>query len=110
MALNIKAISAQSRLQPKEPKKEKNPLRSFSKLELLELLAQQERELQKLRTELAEKEAALAERKLKLEKAGSIAEAALALSGVFEAAQQAAELYLESVKSEPSAKEGEENG
>lgn len=43
----------------KTNKKPPNPLRKLSKLQLLELLAQQERELQALRQELAEKEEAL---------------------------------------------------
>lgn len=77
--------------------KEKNPLRGLSRLQLLELLARQEREIQALKAELAEKEAALAERRLVMERAGSIAEAALQLNGVFEAAQRAADQYLASV-------------
>ena len=78
--------------------KEKNPLRNLSKLQLLELLAQQERELQKLRTDLAEKEEALAKREIQIAESGSIAEAALKLNGIFEAAQKAADEYLLSVK------------
>lgn len=80
-----------------------NPLRKLSKLQLLELLAQQERELQVLRKELEEKNAALEDRRIQLEKAGSIAEAALKLNKVFEAAQKAADQYLESVKSAQEA-------
>ena len=76
-----------------------NPLRKLSKLQLLELLAQQERELQALRKEVEEKNAALGDRRIQVEKAGSIAEAALKLNEVFEAAQRAADQYLESVKS-----------
>lgn len=75
-----------------------NPLRKLGKLQLLELLAQQERELQALRKALEEKDAALAERRIQLERAGSIAEAALRLNGVFEAAQRAADQYLESLQ------------
>lgn len=78
-------------------KKKDNPLRSLSKLELLELLAQQERELQALRAQLAERDAQLAERRILLEQSGSIAEAALRLNGIFEAAQRAADQYLESI-------------
>ena len=75
-----------------------NPLKKLSKLQLLELLAQQERELQVLRKSLEEKEAELAERRIQIENAGSIAEAALKLNEVFEAAQRAADQYLESLK------------
>ena len=82
----------------KTNKKPPNPLRKLSKLQLLELLAQQERELQALRKELAEKEEALQNRVLQMEEAGSIAEAALRLNDVFEAAQRAADQYLESLR------------
>lgn len=82
----------------KTNKKPPNPLRKLSKLQLLELLAQQERELQALRQELAEKEEALQNRVLQMEEAGSIAEAALRLNDVFEAAQRAADQYLESLR------------
>ena len=82
----------------KTNKKPPNPLRKLSKLQLLELLAQQERELQALRQELAEKEEALQDRVLQMEEAGSIAEAALRLNDVFEAAQRAADQYLESLR------------
>ena len=76
----------------------KNPLRKLNKLQLLELLAQQERELQALRKELDEKTAALEDRRIQIERAGSIAEASLRLNEVFEAAQRAADQYLESLK------------
>lgn len=79
-------------------KKEQNPLRKLSKLELLELLARQERELRQLREEVARKDAELEQRRILLERSGSIAEAAMQLNGVFEAAQRAADQYLESVK------------
>lgn len=89
--------------------KTKNPLRKLSKLELLELLARQEKELQALREELAEKDAQLAQRRILIERSGSIAEAALQLNEVFEAAQRAADQYLESVKAAaPCTQENEE--
>lgn len=84
-----------------------NPLRKLSKLELLELLAQQERELQTLREELDQKNAELAQRHLLMEQAGSIAEAALRLNGVFEAAQRAADQYLESLQAMAQRRDGE---
>lgn len=84
--------------------KTQNPLRKLNKLQLLELLAQQERELQSLRQQLAEKDAILADRQIRLEEAGSIAEAALKLNDVFEAAQRAADQYLSSIRYLESAK------
>jgi len=75
-----------------------NPLRKMSRLQLLELLALQEKELAVLRAQLEEKNRLLEDRRLAMDEAGSIAEAALKLNGVFEAAQRAAEQYLVSVK------------
>lgn len=43
-------------------------------------------------------EAQLKDRQIEIEKAGSIAEAALALSGIFQAAQSAADQYLENIQ------------
>ncbi len=73
-------------------------LKRMSRGELIEIIAaQKKRELQ-LEQQLKEAEQQLAERNLKISNAGSIAEAALILSGIFEAAQAAADTYLESVK------------
>jgi len=76
----------------------KNPLRKMNRLQLLELLALQEKELAALRAELAEKNALLEDKRLLMKEAGSIAEAALRINEVFEAAQRAADQYLVSVK------------
>ena len=70
-------------------------LRKLSKTELLELLVAQGRENLALRERLEKAEAELAERRLQISDCGSIAEAALKLSGVFEAAQKAVDLYRE---------------
>lgn len=78
--------------------KTKSSLKNLSKLELLELLAEQEREIRNLKQQLEQKDAILQERTLCMEHAGNIAQAALRLNGVFEAAQKAAEQYVESVK------------
>ena len=73
-------------------------LRKLGKAELMELLLEQSEEIARLRKQLAEREAALTDRELKLQRAGSIATASLTLTNVFEAAQAAADLYLENVK------------
>lgn len=75
-------------------------LRKLSKTELLELLVEQARENVSLRTRLEAAEAELAQRRLQLAECGSIAEAALKLNGVFEAAQRAIDLYRENVERE----------
>ena len=73
-------------------------LRRLRRPELLALLLDEMKENEALRAELARKEEALARRELDLEEAGSLAEAALRLSGVFQSAQEAADLYLAGVR------------
>ena len=68
-------------------------LRKLSRTELLELLVELGRENIALQERLALAEAELADRRLQLQECGSIAEAALKLSGIFEAAQEAADIY-----------------
>lgn len=75
-----------------------NELRKLKRVDLLELLISQGRENEELRHKLAEAEQKLADRQIKTDEAGSIAEAALKLNGVFEAAQAAADQYLENIK------------
>lgn len=75
-------------------------LRKLSKTDLLELLIEQGRENLALKERLEKAEAELAERRLHMEQSGSIAEAALKLSGVFEAAQKAIDLYRENCEAE----------
>ena len=72
-------------------------LRKLRRVELLELLVDQAAEMEELRRQLDQANQALAERELHLKEAGSIAEAALRLNGVFEAADQAAQQYLRSI-------------
>ena len=73
-------------------------LHKLSRKELLELLLDQSRQLDSLREQLQQAQAQLANRQLLLNEAGSIAEASLQLNRVFEAAQSAAEQYLENVQ------------
>ena len=72
-------------------------LKKLSRRELLEILIAQGRENERLQEEIRQMEARLNEREIRLAKSGSIAEAALQLSGIFEAAQRAADQYLENV-------------
>lgn len=76
----------------------KKTLKKMSKLELVELLAEQEREIQSLRQQLEEKEKLIEERTLRFEEFGNLAQAALAVNEVFEAAQRAADQYVDSIK------------
>ena len=73
-------------------------LRKLNRAELLELLLAESRENERLRAELKRVNESLASRAIRIENAGSIAEAALQLNGVFQAAEQAAAQYLENVR------------
>lgn len=72
-------------------------LKHLSRKQLLELLLSQIERADELEAKLAETEEKLKSRRLAEQQAGSLAEAALKLSGIFEAAQEAADIYLENV-------------
>ncbi len=74
-------------------------LKRMNRRELLELLVAQSRENDRLRQEADAAKRALEERAICIEQAGSIAEAAMQLNHVFAAAQQAADQYLENIRS-----------
>ena len=80
-------------------------LRKLTRAELLELLIEQTEENEKLRAKLRMTEKKLLDKRLVCENAGSIAEAALQLNGVFEAAQEACDQYTENIRlmSDPDA-------
>lgn len=81
-------------------------LKRLSRTELLKMLLQQVEENENLRRELEEANLKLEQRAIVHENSGSIAEAALRISGVFDQAQQAADDYLESIRlanAEPEA-------
>jgi hypothetical protein len=73
-------------------------LRKLSRTDLLELLLAQRRENEQLRCLLDQAEAKLADRTLKINNAGSIAEASLQLSGIFTAAQDSCQCYMDNIK------------
>lgn len=73
-------------------------MRKMSRQELLVLLLEQMEENDRLKKEIDDLKAELTDRQIKIENAGSMAEAALKLNRVFEAADEAAKQYLESVR------------
>lgn len=73
-------------------------LRRLSRRELLEMLITQTMENERLTEELQQAQKELSDRKFIQEHAGSMAEAALQLNGVFEAADRAAKQYLENIR------------
>lgn len=74
-------------------------LRGLSRADLLELLIEQTRKNELLQQQLDEATAKLESRELIINNAGSIAEASLKLSGIFEAAQAAGQQYLHNIRS-----------
>ena len=73
-------------------------LRRLSRTDLLELLLAQRRENEQLRCILDQTQAQLADRTIRLDNIGSIAEASLQLSGIFAAAQDSCQYYLENIQ------------
>ena len=78
-------------------------LKRLRRDELLEMLIAQSKRTEQLERELDEARAALQSRDIyvahiSLEETGSIAEAALRINGVFEAAQAAAQQYLDNIR------------
>ncbi|MGM9549395.1 MAG: DNA repair protein [Faecousia sp.] len=82
--------------------------RRLRRPELLGMLLEKSKEVERLQHELDEARAQLASREIEIQNAGSIAEAALRLNGVFQAAEQAAAQYLENVRRITEMKSNEE--
>ncbi len=74
-------------------------LLKLKKKELLEILLRQGEEIDRLREENESLKAQLEDRNFKFDRIGSIAEASLAVTKIFEEAEKAAVLYLENIRS-----------
>lgn len=77
-------------------------LQRLGRRELLEMLIAQSRELKALQEKYDEAEKALQSKAIAINSSGSIAEAALKLNGVFEAAQAACRQYVDNITGEGS--------
>lgn len=86
---------------------EQKDLKRLSRADLLEMLVDQSAELQRMQMKYEAAQRALEQRTIMIDKAGSIAEAALQLNGVFEAAQASAQQYIDSVEALAQRKEDE---
>lgn len=80
-------------------------LRKLKKSELLEIMLKQGEEIDRLRarveeleTEVAEKEAEMERHEFEIQKFGSIAEASLQVTDIFQEAEKAARIYLENLR------------
>lgn len=73
-------------------------LRRLSRRDLLELLIRERHENEELQTRVATLERERNERLISIEKAGSLAEAALVLNDIFVDADKAVEQYMENIR------------
>lgn len=78
--------------------KEKKNLTRLSKREILKIMVAQGEEIDKLNARVAELETELAERHVAMDRVGSLAEASLALTKIFQEADEAAAIYLDNVR------------
>lgn len=70
----------------------------LKRADLLEIIYRLQENEEKYREAIARMRRQLEEKQTKIENAGSVAEAAISLSGVFEAAQDAADRYLTDIQ------------
>lgn len=78
---------------------EQKELKKLKRVQLLELLLEQTRRAEQLEQALAEAKQQLQSRQVQVSEAGNLAEAALRLNDVFSSAQNAADQYLQNVRS-----------
>lgn len=72
-------------------------LKQLKKIELYEILLAQSKEIDRLKQELIETQQKLENKKIIIQEAGSLADAALKLTKIFEEAQKAADIYLKNI-------------
>lgn len=80
-------------------------LKKLSRKELLEMLVLQTRRVEQLEKQLQEANEKLEEKFIMIQESGSLADAVMRLNGVFEAAQKAADQYLENIRSRERSRE-----
>lgn len=74
-------------------------LRKASRTELLKLLVEEKKINETLQEQIRQMQLQLENRQLRMNQAGSLAEAALKLSGIFDAAESACQYYTENIRS-----------
>ena len=83
--------------------------RHYSRRELIEIIYELERREEKVEKRLERARARLKDRTMRMERAGSLAEVAAVIAGLFEAADETAAMYLAGVKAqEKDVREAEE--
>lgn len=74
-------------------------LRKASRTDLLKLLLEQRKENEALQQEIQQMQQQLQQRQIFIDQSGTLAEAALKLSGIFDAAETACQYYTENIRS-----------
>ena len=74
--------------------------RKLKRVELYEIMLAQAEEIDNLRNQLTAAKKELKNKRIDIQRSGSIAEASLKLTKIFEEAQKAADLYLCNIKKE----------
>lgn len=72
-------------------------LKQLKKIELYEILLAQSKEIDRLKQKLIETQQKLENKQIIIQEAGSLADAALKLTKIFEEAQKAADIYLKNI-------------
>ena len=80
-------------------------LKKLNRTDLLELLLTQEKDNESLRQQLETVKSQLEDRRIALEETGNIADASLRLNGVFQAAQEAADQFLMTIRTRAEEQE-----
>lgn len=78
--------------------KNERDLKRLRRSELIEVIYQLKKNEEMLEERIKTLEAELQDKSIKIEKAGSIADAAMSLSGIFSTAQRVADIYLEEIQ------------
>lgn len=73
-------------------------LRKANRADLLKLLLEEKKTNEALRAEIQQLQQTLENRQIRMDQAGSLAEAALKLSGIFDAAETACQHYTENIR------------
>ena len=73
-------------------------LRKLNRMDLLKLLLEEKKENEALREQMQQMRLQLENKQLNIDQSGSLAEAALKLGGIFEAAETACQYYTENIR------------
>ena len=82
--------------------------RHYSRRELIEIIYELERREERLERKLEKAREKLKERSIRMEQAGSLAEVAAIITGLFDAADETAAMYLSGIRTEAQSRRNPE--